>query len=288
MNSSFKAEVHGSGDKIRLLVFMASHNRRQLTEAALLHLEKSCTTARVDYRVVLADAASEDGTARTVKEGFPRVTVLNLSEDKFWAESMRAAWEVGQKMDHIYELWLNDDVVLAESAIEDLLGVLQQHPSDVIVSGATTDPVSGQVTYGGFRRGPLGRRLSLNSVSPNGNPQQIDFANGNVLLYRASLAQGLGGFPTQFRHSMADIFFTGTAAKKGIPILLAPHPVGTCSSNPPGKRWMDRAEPLIRRLTLMQHPKGLPASEWLRVCMRFGGITGLFYWIRPFLRTFFT
>lgn len=282
-----KSDGASSENKIFLLVLMASHNRRHLTESALRYLDEACTTARVKYHVVLADAASKDGTAREVEKGFPKVTVLDLEDDMFWAESMRVAWEEGQKIDHTHELWLNDDVALYETALEDLLDIAQQHPAGAIVSGATTDPISHQVTYGGLRHGPRWKRLSLSSVPPNGSAQRIDFANGNVLLYPASLAKGLGGFPTKFRHSMADIFFTGTAAKKGFPVFLAPRPVGTCAANPPGKRWLDSSRPLISRLKLVRRPKGLPPGEWLLVCLRFGGITGLFYWIKPLLLVLF-
>lgn len=282
------AEVTGKPEElISLLVLMASHNRKSFTKAAISALDTACRKALVDYHVVLADAASGDGTVKEVTQSFQKVTVLELANDSYWAESMRVAWVEGQKIHHTHELWLNDDVVLFEDAIGDLLGAIRQEFNQALISGATRDIGNGEITYGGLRRGPPGRRLSLKSVVPNGTVQQIDFANGNILLCPAALARKLGGFPTQFRHSMADIFFTGTAAKKGFRVLLAPRAAGTCAKNLLDKQWVREVQPLSTRLNLLRHPKGLPPNEWLRICLRFGGVSGLLYWIRPLLLTIF-
>ena len=69
-----------------------------------------------------------------------------------------------------YLLWLNDDVVLDDDALERLLAThaalcAERQPLSLVV-GATRDPQSGTTTYGGLRRISRFRRMAFAQVEP--------------------------------------------------------------------------------------------------------------------------
>src|SRR4051794_20060 len=103
---------------ITLDVLMTSHNRCAKTLACLTSLtDQQCVA---DLRVVLVDAGSEDGTRDQVAAKFPDTVIVPVGADVFWGQGMRIAGEHGRR-EADYHLWLNDDVVLSPSALQELL-----------------------------------------------------------------------------------------------------------------------------------------------------------------------
>ncbi len=203
---------------------------------ALERAFRSAARAGVEASAVLYDDGSTDGTADSVVREFgSRVRVLHGDGSRFWAASMaeaeRSALDaLGPQSDALL-LWLNDDVVLDEDAIERLVEQAADGLPRVIV-GAVRDPDSATTTYGGLRRAgahPLGFSL----VEPGAVATPVDAMNGNVVLLRAELARDLGGIDGHFSHALADIDYAARATRRGVPVVLAPGTFGTCPRNPP-------------------------------------------------------
>lgn len=260
----------------RLAVLLTSHDRRDQTLRAIAALERqSGLDASVD--VVLVDAGSTDGTAEAVRERFPHVTVDEAGPELFWNAGMRRAWRIARRSAPDAYLWLNDDTHLDPDAVARLSEVWHR-VGDAIVAGATRDPDTGEVTYGGVRRDDRRRPLRFSRVTPEEQPVPIETVNGNCVLVPSAVAEVVGNLDPRFTHGMGDFDYGLRARRKGIPVLLAPGTVGTCAANPGVER--DPAAELRH----LRSPKGLPVGEWLTFARRWAGPLWPLYFVSPYVR----
>jgi GT2 family glycosyltransferase len=85
----------------------------------------------VDYKVIVIDNASEDGSSEMVKKSFPQVTLIENSENRGYAaacnQGMRIA--VGK-----YVLLLNSDVLICDSSVEKTVNYADKRPQTAVVS----------------------------------------------------------------------------------------------------------------------------------------------------------
>lgn len=266
---------------VKVVALLALHNRKRFALKSIRSLFEAADTAGISVQVFAVDAGSTDGTSGAVTLRFPQVQVVQTDSSSFWARSMRLAWEKSHGIERDFTLWLNEDVVLRKEAFDILLAASEGLKNEAIVVGATVDPVSGQLTYGGYTRGGPLRRMDSTRLQISESPQKSDFANGNILLVPDRIDRQLGGFPRGFIHAMADFAFTIKASRRGIPIMQAPGWVGYCS-NPPRAKWTDPSRTPSARWRLLFSPKGLPPLDWLRLSFLIGGVMAPFYFLKPY------
>ena len=256
-------------------VLMTSHNRRAKTLACLASL--AAQDADLDVRVVLVDAGSRDSTREQVAAAFPHALVVPEGEDVFWGQGMRIAGEHARR-EADYHLWLNDDVVLAPSALAELL---RWGRTDRIVVGKLKDE-HGSPTYGGLVTRPLAR-LSTRPIPVSSAPVPVDTMNGNVVLVGRAVREAIGEVRGDlFPHAFGDIDYGFSARSAGFEVVQAPGTVGDCSRNPsPASRSL----PTLRtRWKALVSTKELPPAVWWRACYRHGGVLAPAYFVRPYLK----
>ncbi|MCK0090485.1 glycosyltransferase [Rhodococcus sp. F64268] len=266
----------------KISVLMTTHNRVETTLQCLRTLDALVIPDGIEITPVVVDAGSIDGTLMRVQEEFPEATAVGVSKDIFWAQGMRTAWELAQKLDYDYILWLNDDVELYPDALTNLFAELSDAPG--IAVGTVVDPDSKELTYSGFRQRSRMRPFKLELVDPRNSDGRCVTLNGNVVLVPASIDRSLGGFPDGYIHAMADLAFGFEATKMGIPIKLTGAPVGQCSRNETRGTWVDDKLEMRDRFTKVKGPKALPTAVWFRFCMRYGGVVGPLCFASPYLR----
>jgi GT2 family glycosyltransferase len=259
----------------RIDVLMTSHNRREKTLACLTSLAGQASG--LDLCVVLVDAGSADGTREQVAERFPDVLLVEEGPDVFWGQGMRTAG-IRARADADYHLWLNDDVVLTDSALADLL---RWGRPDRIVVGKLQDD-QGHPTYGGLLARPR-RRLTMRPAPVSAEPLPVDTLNGNVVLVGRAVREVVGAVRGDlFPHAFGDIDYGYTAVDAGFEVVQAPGIVGECSHNPPpASRRLPR---LSERWKALVSTKELPPSMWRRACLRYGGFLAPAYFVLPYLR----
>jgi GT2 family glycosyltransferase len=129
----------------------------------------------------------------------------------------------------------NDDIRLAPNALMELIDVYQfareLSGESIVVSGAFTDEISDDVTYGGYIRSSLWHRLRFKMAVPTGLPLQIDTLNMNCALISISALRLVGFLSSYFIHSGADMDFGLRLRKAGGTIWLTKKSIGWCSRN---------------------------------------------------------
>ena len=170
------------------------------------------------------------------------------------------AFAAAMEHDYDYYLWLNDDTVLNENALQVLLdsssGVREQIGKDAIIVGSCHDHKTHVHSYGGvLRDGTI--------VKPDDFLQPCDTMNGNIVLVPRAVSNALGNISTEFAHYFGDFDYGLRAMKVGFSVWIAPGYQGVCSrDNDSCKPWYDPQIPLCERLRCLYGPKGMPPREY--------------------------
>ena len=270
----------------KLAALLTCHNRRQQTLECLQRLFAQTSADKYDLHVILVDDGSTDGTSDAVKDRYPEVEIMQADGSLYWNRGMHLAFEHAMRIGFDAYLWLNDDTMLNEQAIQQLLQTrLPGNHEEVIVVGAVCDPISGRSTYGGARYiDPIFRPFLCEVVVPNGQPQEVDVMNGNVVLVPDSIARKLGNLDPVFEHAMGDTDYAMRARKLGIRLLITSNYVGCCVRNNCEGTHLDRTLLFWERLRQLFSRKGLPLRSWFVMCWRHGGLLWPIHFIWSYVR----
>lgn len=271
---------------ISIAVLMTCFNRKDSTLRCLSQLFSQKLPSNVHLKVYLVDDASTDGTRFSVQQKFPDVKVLMGDGNLFWNGGMRLAFGEALKTGYDFYLWLNDDTYLFPSALDRLLNessILAREGYDkAILVGATQDPATGALTYGGVNRYSWWYPLKFVCPQPLETAQKCDTMHGNCVLIPNRVADMVGNLDSIFVHHLSDFDYGFRANKKGCSVWLTPGFVGTCSFHEPD--WRDKALTLKDKLRKIRHPKGLSLSEWRVYAQRHAGPLWPVYWLAPYIK----
>lgn len=240
---------------------MTSHSRRLSTVAAIDAVCRQHCGA--ELAIYLTDDGSDDGTGPAAQA--LGVHVQHGDGSLYWAAGMaiaeRAAWN--SRPDFL--LWLNDDVVLDDDAVSRLLAAYSERPG--VVVGATRDPLTAQVTYGGRLRTSRWHPQRLVLVGERSGPVPVDTFNGNVVLIPAWARRLIGPIDDLYPHAYADDDYGYRAHAAGVAVNQAGGTIGICSVSDPAGLPAGR----IAIWRARQQPKGLPWRAQARFLKRHGG-----------------
>ena len=263
---------------------MTCHNRRDTTLSCLQTLYQQ----KAIFDVYLVDDGSSDGTAEAIEQEYPKVKVLKGNGQLFWGGGMRLAFATAMEQKYKYYLWLNDDTFLNTDAIPKLLEThqflsKQGYPKSIVV-GSVTDPVTGELTYGG--RIPSKRLFSFkfDSIEPGKEPQECSTMQGNCVLIPDSVAEIVGNIDPAFIHTMGDLDYGLRAHKLGCSVWVAPGYAGTCSKNSAVNSWADTNLSPFERLQKAIQPKAFPIKARAIYTKRHKGVFWMFHWLLPYIR----
>ncbi|WP_416666461.1 glycosyltransferase family 2 protein [Egbenema bharatensis] len=281
---------------IQIAVLLTCFNRKQNTIDCLTALHNQILPEGVKFSVYLVDDGSTDGTASAVQEAFPSVNIISGDGCLFWNGGMRRAFTAAAQHAYDYHLWLNDDTLLAPTALSTLLATSQvlweqedasTTPSlrHAIIVGAIQDPDTGKHTYGGHLRTHRLHPFKYRMVIPNGKPQRCQMMNGNCVLIPQSVFRQVGNLDPAFSHSYGDFDYALRAERQGCSVWTTPGYVGTCKRNPPQSTvWTNPNLTLKERFKRVNQPKGLPFREQLVFTRRHAGWLWPFFWLLPYAR----
>jgi GT2 family glycosyltransferase len=269
---------------LRIAAVMAVYNRRDVTLACLDSLRaQQLLDDTLD--VFVLDDASNDGTAEAVAERHPDVRLLRGDGQLYWNGGMRCAFGAAMAGDYDYYLWMNDDALLDDGALDLLLRteseLCERGRGAVIVVGTTRHPETGELTYGGQVRLSRWRRLAWTLVQPGGEPRPCETMNGNTVLIPRAVVQRVGNIDMAYVQQMGDFDYGLRARAAGCEVWVAPGIVGTCAPHP--DRRTD-VQPLRSEVVRLWSVKELAPGPWLVFTRRWAGRLWPIYWLSPYVR----
>jgi len=249
-----------------IAVLITCHNRASQT----IHCLKQLFNQRgLGHEFILdlylVDDNSSDGTADLIHAQFPLVNIIKGTGELYWNRGMHLAWETAaEKGTYTWYLWLNDDTFLHDNALSCMISVDREKS---IVVGATTGQKGDEITYGGFSR-------KHQLLVPNNKAQECSYFNGNCVLIPKIVFEKVGNLDTLFHHALGDFDYGLRATKKGIQLVLAPIPIGTCEEHTEVPTWSNHRYNLVERLKNLYSPlSGCSPSEFFKFENRHYGIS---------------
>ena len=275
---------------MEIAILIACYNREQITLNSLKALFNQ-KLSNVKLNVFLVDDGSTDGTSESVKKLYPFVKIIKGNGNLFWNGSMRLAWEDAINSGNFdFYLWLNDDTILFENALQILIESFETVKNisgkQAIIVGSTNDN-EGCFSYGGRIKKNSYDVLASKWLFPTEKIQPIKTFNGNIVLVPHSAYLKLGNLDRKFIHAMGDIDYGLRASDKNISIYLAPGYIGNCSRNVIQPAWTNPEISFKERLKNLNSPKGLPLKQWKYFVKQHTGIFWPFYYFKIIIRVLF-
>lgn len=238
----------------RIAIIMTVHNRRETTIKCLKRVFEQKGIGEFSLDVYMTDDGSTDGTSEAVKDCFPSVNIIEGDGTLFWNRGMYVAWKEAIKYDYDFYLWLNDDTIIFEDAIETLMMVERAKGGDVIVVGSICSPRNtNTITYGG--------RDNRKLVHPMGEIKKVKVFNGNVVLIPRTVYEKLGLNDPKFSHAFGDSDYAMNAAEQGVNCFISPKFIGTCERHDKSRKCWNPEYNILTRFHNLYSPLGFPPNE---------------------------
>lgn len=249
----------------RIAVLLTCHNRCKKTIACLHSLFQCRLPNDFELEVFLVDDGSTDGTAKLVRQRFPKVNIITGDGNLYWNRGMHLAWSYASEKKFNFYLWLNDDTFLKEKALSIILNDSKLRNNQSIICGICQSKVTGEISYGGYEKS------THKIISPNGQLQQCYFFNGNVVLIPQIIFETIGNLDPFFQHGFGDFDYGLRAIKKNISSWVTSEIIGFCDDNEISK-WSNPRYSFFNRLMNFYTPLGMPPFQHFVYAKRHWGL----------------
>ncbi len=205
-----------------LHVVIPVFNRRAYTRDCLLSLRGQTQT---NFRVVVVNDGSTDGTDRMLAEEFPEAEVVTGDGNLFWTAGVNAGIRRALALGATRVMTMNNDVLALPDFIEQMLASAERHPTAVL-GAFELDAATGRPVYGGERLDwrtntrhdllaelPAAERCGL-GLHP------VSYLPGRGLLIPLGVIEAIGLFDEKrLPHYLADFDYTSAARRHGFPVF---------------------------------------------------------------------
>lgn len=272
------------GQKLTIAILLTVFNRKDKTLTCLQNLFVQVLPEGYSLDVFLVNDGCTDGTENEVNNQFPEVHLINSKGNLFWNRGMHLAWSTAVKTkDYDFYLWLNDDTVLNQRAIEILLQTAKEKQNKAIVVGSTVGETfkTDQVTYGG-------RSIAKGLLTPKTIPVACDYFNGNIVLVPKLVYKKVGTHDPVFHHALGDFDYGLRAEKLGVQSFIAPGFLGKCDVHTNLATWCNPKKNFVQRWKAFRSPLGNNPEEFFVFESRHKGLVkAVFHYFTNHLRVFF-
>ena len=101
-----------------IYIIIPVHNRKEYTKNCLLSLRKQ---TEKNFKTVIIDDGSTDGTAEMLAKEFPEVHVIKGDGNLWWAAATNLGVKYALKNDADFILTLNNDTIASENYLEKMV-----------------------------------------------------------------------------------------------------------------------------------------------------------------------
>lgn len=203
-----------------IAVLLTVFNRKDKTLKCLQRLYTQLPLDGYQVDVYLTDDGCTDRTPEAVRQQFPQVHIIYGDGNLFWNRGMYIAWQEAAKEDYDFYLWLNDDVILFNTALSHILSCSNKKKDKCIISGLISSTDGLHTTYGGRTKGI--------KIQKDGTMHEIETMHGNFVLIPKYVFQIIGYNDPYYHHSYGDHDYSLMARKKHIGVYTTKEFTGTC------------------------------------------------------------
>ena len=205
-------------------------NRLKFTKDCLDSLRKQ---SYGEFKVIVVDDGSTDGTYQHLKENYPEVIVLQGDGNLWWAGAtnlgVKKALELSSSNDD-FILTLNNDLVVIPEYLQELINIAWQEKPCVVGSVSVNIKNTNQVEFAGLKWNKITAKYSrpkefvtnYKELSEQNMFIDTDLLPGRGTLIPINIFKQIGLFDEQnFPHYAADDDFSLRSKKFGFKLLVA-------------------------------------------------------------------
>jgi GT2 family glycosyltransferase len=269
--------------KTPIYILIPVHNRKSITLSCLERLQQQGALDR--YHIVVIDDGSTDGTAEAIAQQYPDVNILSGNGNLWWTGAIVMGMKFAMNQGAKYFIWLNDDTLPEEGAIERLITACIHNPRTIASAQCYEDDTFQQGSFGGHRVNQ--RKLYTEcKTTALGQQQVYDGLHGNLVCIPRSVVERLG-YPNHrwMPHGWADLIYTFEAKKIGFLPTVIGDARAICPMNPIYQSWFEGPISIGQRWKSLLTPK----SHMYPPCHFYGnfklyGVLGLIPTLREYQR----
>jgi GT2 family glycosyltransferase len=196
-------------------------NRKEYTKACLESLQAQTNQ---NFKVVIVDDGSTDGTDQMLKEDFPEVDVLKGDGSLFWTAGVNMGIRHALKMGADNIMTMNNDIIVDSGLIDNMYRWHTEKP-EALLGALEMDADTGKPIFGGERLDwKLSKVQQVLEVLPEkerNGIHQVTHLPGRGLFIPRVVFEKIGLFDEdRFPHYIADYDFTHTARRAGFELYV--------------------------------------------------------------------
>lgn len=199
-----------------LYIVIPVHNRKDFTRNCLLSLQPQTVQ---NFKTIVIDDGSTDGTSEMIQKEFPEVTLLHGDGNLWWtgATNLGVQYALNHSADYI--ITLNDDTIAAEDLIEKMMFWTERIP-DALLGAFSLDAQTKKPVYGGeiinWKTAGSKFLLDILKLEEWRGLHEVSHFPGRGLLIPAEVFHKIGLFDAKhFPQAAADYDFTHRAVRAG-------------------------------------------------------------------------
>jgi GT2 family glycosyltransferase len=213
-----------------IYIVIPVYNRLKYTQACLDCLFKQNVA---EYKVIVVDHGSTDGTSEVIARDYPEVILLQEDESLWWAGATNKGIQRALKLSRRPEdfiLTLNNDLIVKPGYLSELLRVYYVNRPAIVGSLSVHINNADKIDFAGVKwnkitakfRKPTFLGIPLSKLKTEHEWLETDLLPGRGTLFPISVFRKLGLFDeTKFPHYAADEDFALTCKRNGYQLLIA-------------------------------------------------------------------
>lgn len=195
------------------------YNRKKFTKNYLEALRNQTVK---NFKVIIVDDGSTDGTSEMIEKEFPEVILLKEKGNLWWAEATNIGVKYALEKGADYLMTLNDDTLPEADYIEKMIFWSQKKPK-ALLGALAIDYFTNKYIYGGgIHNWKTGKTKQLLDTLPDpekNSLHQVNFFPGRGLLIPVEVFNAIGLYDSKnFPQTIADYDFTYRAVNFGYKI----------------------------------------------------------------------
>jgi GT2 family glycosyltransferase len=194
-------------------------NRKKFTKKYLEALGKQTVK---DFKVIIVDDGSTDGTSKMIESEFPDVVLLKEEGNLWWAEATNIGVRYAMEHNATYVMTLNDDTLPESDYIEKMVYWSKKEPEALLGALAIDVNTEKEIFGGQMRNWKNGKDInildSLNEEEMHGL-HKVNFFPGRGLLIPIKVFKEVGLYDSKhFPQTVSDLDFTFRSSNAGFKI----------------------------------------------------------------------
>lgn len=194
-----------------IYILLPVYNRLYLTKQFALCLAKQTYS---NFKLILIDDGSTDGTASVVKNIIPECEVIRGKGNWWWGGSLQKGYERLRNEEDGYVLICNDDTTFDINFLQEGIQKIEAMPQTFLLAAPYNNTSGNLIDIGVYFD------FKQNKMHLAKHSDEIEFMSTRGLFMRLEDFLNTGGFrPVLLPHYYSDYEFTHRAKEKGIKLV---------------------------------------------------------------------